>query len=249
MFSIFKSAPVHFPLGELLHTDMHSHILPGIDDGAKDLESSLKLIGGLKSIGYQQFIATPHIYAEVHPNTAASISAAYERLKEEVERQQLEVPIRYAAEYMLDEQFEAKLGNEALLPLQGDLVLVETMFFSELPNFSNVLFKIQTAGYKPVIAHPERYHFMFGNLAKAEDLKSRGALLQVNALSLTGYYGKYEKQTALSLLEAGLVDLIGTDLHHDRHLQKLLNYKIDRKMRRMLENAPLLNSSLCLQRS
>src|SRR5690606_6005553 len=122
-----------------------------------------------------------------------------------------------------------------LLKLADDYVLVETMFMAEPPNLSTVLFDMQTAGYKPVVAHPERYHFVFNKPTKAERMKDRGALLQINALSLTGYYGKHDKHTAIQLLEAALVDFIGTDTHHDRHLTVLTNFASARTVADLLE--------------
>lgn len=244
MFSIFKSSSLKFPIGQLLKVDMHSHILPGIDDGAKDIDTSLRLIRGLKSLGYERLIATPHVYAELHPNTPETIELAANQLQTALLEHEIPIDLHYAAEYMIDESFDLMLEAKTLLQLSKPFVLVETMFLSELPNFVDTLFRLQAAGYSPIIAHPERYHFMFGNLAKAEDLKSRGALLQVNALSLIGYYGKHEKHTAVQLLEAGLIDFIGTDLHHERHLDRLVNYQIDRKIQRLFEKANFRNSEL-----
>uniref|UniRef100_F4C970 protein-tyrosine-phosphatase n=1 Tax=Sphingobacterium sp. (strain 21) TaxID=743722 RepID=F4C970_SPHS2 len=244
MLSIFKSATTRFPIAEILHTDMHSHILPGIDDGAKDVETSIALIKGLQSLGYKRFVATPHIISDLHPNTKETIDAAFTQLRQALLAAQLDVEIDYAAEYMMDEMFEGLMEKGPLLKLADDYVLVETMFMAEPPNLSTVLFDMQTAGYKPVVAHPERYHFVFNKPAKAERMKDRGALLQINALSLTGYYGKHEKHTAIQLLEAGLVDFIGTDIHHERHLKVLTNFVIDRKVADLLEKTAFKNKNL-----
>lgn len=244
MLSIFKSAPVNFPIAEILRTDMHSHILPGIDDGAKDIEASIGLIKGLMALGYKRFIATPHIISDLHPNTPESIAAAASILQEALEKEGLAVEIGYAAEYMMDGEFEGLMEKGPLLKLADDYVLVETMFMAEPPNLSTVLFDMQTHGYKPIVAHPERYHFVFNKPGKAERMKDRGALLQINALSLTGYYGKNEKHTAIQLLEAGLVDFIGTDIHHERHLKAFNNFALDRKVASLVEKATFRNSLL-----
>lgn len=247
MLSIFKSATVNFPIAEILRADMHSHVLPGIDDGAKDVETSIELIKGLKAIGYQRFIATPHIISDLHPNTPETIAAAAARLREALAKQDFEVQVDFAAEYMVDEMFEGLMEKGPLLKVADDYVLVETMFMSEPPNFSTALFDMQTAGYRPIVAHPERYHFVFNKPAKAERMKDRGAFLQVNALSLTGYYGKHEKHTAIQLLEAGLVDFIGSDLHHERHLRGLTNYVVDRKVAELLEKSSFRNKELLIK--
>jgi len=244
MLSIFKSATLSFPIAELLRTDMHSHILPGIDDGAKDVETAIALIKGLKALGYERFIATPHIISDLHPNTPETIAAAATKLKAALAAKDFHVDIAYAAEYMVDDAFEDLMKQGPLLTLADDLALVETMMMAEPPNFSTVLFDMQTAGYRPVVAHPERYHFVFNKPGKAERMKDRGALLQINALSLTGYYGKHEKHTAIQLLEAGLVDFIGSDLHHERHLKALQNFTVERKVVELLEKMPLKNREL-----
>lgn len=244
MLSIFKSAPVNFPIAELLHTDMHSHILPGIDDGAKDVEASIELIRGLMALGYKRFIATPHIISDLHPNTQESIAAAASTLQKALDREGISIEITYAAEYMMDGEFEGLMEKGPLLKLADDYVLVETMFMAEPPNLSTILFDMQTHGYKPIVAHPERYHFVFNKPGKAERMKDRGALLQINALSLTGYYGKNEKHTAIQLLEAGLVDFIGTDIHHERHLKAFNNFALDRKVASLIEKATFRNSLL-----
>ena len=223
---------------------MHSHILPGIDDGAKDVEASIALIRGLTALGYKRFIATPHIISDIHPNTPESIAAAASTLQAALDREGLSTEITYAAEYMMDGEFEGLMEKGPLLKLSGDYVLVETMFMAEPPNLSTVLFDMQTHGYKPIVAHPERYHFVFNKPGKAERMKDRGALLQINALSLTGYYGKNEKHTAIQLLEAGLVDFIGTDIHHERHLKAFNNFSLDRKVASLIEKATFRNSLL-----
>jgi len=244
MLSIFKSATLNFPIAEILRVDMHAHLLPGIDDGAPNVETSLTLIKGLKALGYERFIATPHIISDLHPNTPETIAAAANTLQAFLDTKDFKVQISYAAEYMVDEAFEGLMANGPLLTLADDLVLVETMMMAEPPNFSTALFDMQTAGYKPVVAHPERYHFVHQKPGKAERMKDRGALLQINALSLTGYYGKHEKHTAIQLLEAGLVDFIGTDLHHERHLKALTNFTVDRKVAELLEKFPFKNKEL-----
>ncbi|QNL51607.1 histidinol phosphatase [Olivibacter sp. SDN3] len=244
MLSIFKSTPVVFPIAELLQTDMHSHILPGIDDGAQDEDASLQLIRGLIALGFQRFIATPHIMSDHYPNTPQTIEASASRLKEALANANMDIEIAYAAEYMLDEAFEEKIHQEPLLKIGEDYVLVETMFMAEPSNFSSILFDLQTLNYQPVVAHPERYHYVFHNIHRAERMKDRGALLQINALSLLGYYGKHEKHTAIQLLEAGLVDFIGTDIHHEKHLKFFNHFSLDRKVIKLLENTPFKNQNV-----
>lgn len=235
----FKPKKQTFAFGSLFKTDMHSHILPGIDDGAPDIETSVLLVEGLIRSGYQRLIATPHIMSDHYPNTSTSIKQALYILREELKKKQIDIPIDAAAEYMLDDNFEKLLDAGDLLTIGTNLLLVETFFQSPPPNFQELLFKMQLKNYGIILAHPERYHFINEDMVFLEDLKTKGVYLQVNALSFTGYYGKKEKMIAEKMLDAGLIDFVGTDIHHQRHLKVLEENKISRKVIQNLENAQL----------
>lgn len=234
MFSIF-SKNVNFKIGEILKADMHSHILPGIDDGAADVEASLELIDGLIALGYKKLVATPHIISDIHPNNRETIDAAYQLLKAELEKRNYNIPISYAAEYMLDENFLSLLEAGNLLTIYENIVLVETMFMDTPPNLEHILFEMQTNGYTPLLAHPERYHYLDKSLARLETFRDRNCLFQSNALSFTGYYGKREQEIAFKLLDAKLIDFIGSDMHHTRHLRSMQNFVVPSKVAKQLE--------------
>lgn len=247
MLSLFKKQrKVSFPIGQYLEVDIHSHVLPGIDDGAPDLETSLRLLQGMARIGFRSVVTTPHIISDLYPNNPGSIQAAYDALSRAAG-----IPsgmtLRYAAEYMLDEGFRVGEDESPLLSL-GDsaYVLLETPFLQASIGFEAQLFEIQNKGYLPVLAHPERYHYLFGKPQRYEDLKNRGCRFQVNLLSLKGYYGIKERDAARWLLEADMVDFLATDLHHDRHLQSLMDFTLDRKIVQLLERRDFLNSTLQL---
>jgi len=234
MFSIFNKKQ-NFNIGEILQVDMHSHILPGIDDGAPDVETSLLLIDGLISLGYKRLIATPHVISDIHPNTPETIEAAMQLLQAELNKGEYTIPISYAAEYMLDENFLALVEAGNLLTIGKNIVLIETMFMDAPPNLENLLFQMQTKGYQPLLAHPERYHYLDKTLKRLEPFRDRNCLLQSNALSFTGYYGKREREIALRLLDAGLIDFIGSDMHHVRHLKNMQNFIVPSKVAKQLE--------------
>lgn len=243
MFSfLHKKNKVAFPIGEFLEVDMHSHILPGIDDGAPDTDTSKRLLAGLAALRYRAMIATPHVTAHSYPNTPCSIGAAHRQLQTV---QDLAIPdIRFAAEYMLDECIGQLIADRALLTLGGsDYVLVETAFLLRPLGADAQLFDLQHAGYRPVLAHPERYHYLFKKPADYAAFKERGCLFQVNLLSFLGYYGQQERAAANWLLEADMIDFLGTDLHHDRHLHYLSNFKIDHKLTKALESRTFLNNT------
>lgn len=217
MFSIFKKKKLVTDI-EWLGVDMHSHLLPGIDDGSPDLEQSVKLISKLIDLGFSKFICTPHIFKELYPNTRETIIPALISVKEALKMANFDVEVDAAAEYMVDENFEIKDG---LMVMPGNYILVEMSYLNETPNIEKVIFDLQIKGYQVILAHPERYNFYHGNHAKFHRFKDIGVLFQLNLLSVVGYYGKEVKRMADYLLEKNCYDLAGTDLHRDKHLDVL----------------------------
>ncbi|TYA71882.1 tyrosine-protein phosphatase [Seonamhaeicola marinus] len=203
--------------------DIHNHILPGIDDGAKNTEESIALIKRLKDLGIRQFIPTPHVMKDYYPNTDESIGDAYQILLEALTSTDLlsEITINPAAEYMLDDSFEDLLRKEDLFTLKKKYVLVELSYFQPPINLESIIFDIKVKGYIPVLAHPERYKYYHNNYNYYQRLKQLGCLFQLNLLSLSGHYGKEEKNIAYKLLSNELIDFTGTDTHHLKHIDKL----------------------------
>lgn len=200
---------------------MHAHWLPGIDDGAPDLETSLALIQGLQALGYQKLIATPHVMSGMYPNSRDVILQKLEEVQIFCQKSNHKTPpLAVAAEYFLDDEFVALMHKEPLLTLPGGYVLIEMALFQEYPGLHAVLFELQMKGYKPVMAHPERYLY-YRTLEDFQRLRDMGCLLQVNLLSLSGYYNPSAKTDARLLISHGLVEFLGTDLHHQRHLENL----------------------------
>lgn len=214
--------------------DIHSHLLPGIDDGSKSLDQSILLIEQLRSCGVKHFITTPHILGEVYPNTPEIINKKLQLVKTELlNRGITDVSLLAAAEYMLDDQFYKLLQEKNLLTLKNNYLLVEVSFFSPPLNLRELLFEIQLAGYQPILAHPERYMFWHHNLEMFESLKTAGCLFQLNILSLTKNYGKEVYKTSEHLIKKGMIDFIGTDTHHIHHVA-LLQQEGDAKLIELL---------------
>lgn len=213
-----KSSALDF---SAIGVDIHSHLIPGIDDGAQTIEDSLALIKKLQELGFKEIITTPHIYSDYYPNTSADILSGLEKLRTALKENNIDIPVKAASEYYLDDHFESLLNQNDILTLDGKHVLVEMSFFAAPPKLFQYLFKIQTKGYKPILAHPERYSFYEGDIKKYDALKEAGCLFQVNALSIAGYYGPLVQRDAQKLLKAGFIDLIGTDMHHERHANAL----------------------------
>lgn len=227
-----------------LKTDMHSHLLPGIDDGAPTIEESLMLIRSLMDMGYRRFITTPHIKSDIYPNTPVTIGNALKDLRQALAAHDMNVDIHAAAEYYIDDCFADLLeSGEPMLTLNKNEILVEFSFMFEPMRLPQTIFNIQTKGYKPVFAHPERYSFFHHKPEVFEEIKNRGGLLQLNTLSLSGYYGKPVKDMADKLLHDGLYDYLGTDLHHDKHVTALHKF-IQSKSYTQLVDYPFLNSRL-----
>lgn len=200
--------------------DIHSHLLPGIDDGAATIEDTTMLINGLEEIGFKKFITTPHIMGDVWKNTSHGINEKLSSTISELNIPNIDNNFKAAAEYMIDAEFCELFKTEKLLCLKENYVLVEISYLNPPIQLYDILFELQVAGYRPVLAHPERYNFYHeSSLSHYEKLKKSGCLLQLNMLSATGYYGQRVAKTADLLIKKGLIDFIGSDVHHNRHLE------------------------------
>lgn len=219
MISIFKKRPQAAVDFSALGTDMHSHLLPGIDDGAKDTVQSLELIRALQDLGFSRFITTPHVMTDLYPNSPTTINAAFETLKQAGGN---DLPLLAAAEYFIDDHFDSLLeGGHPLLCLHDKIVLVEFSFVTTPLNYQQRLFELQLRGYQPVLAHPERYLYFGNSRNMYDELRTAGCQFACNILSFTGYYGKGPAELANYLFKKDYIDYLGTDLHHHRHIEAL----------------------------
>jgi len=220
--------------------DIHSHLLPGIDDGARDLEHSIALILKMRSYGIKNFITTPHVLGDLYPNSTETIKNKLEEVRTELLRRDIkDVSINASAEYMLDEQFSNRLKNGDIIPLKDNYILVEMSYLNPPFNLFDLLFEIQLKGYKPVLAHPERYIFYHNNLKNYNKLKTAGCLFQLNLLSLTEQYGKHIKDICNKLLDDNMYDFVGTDTHNNNHLrmlEKICTKNNFKKIQHLLKN-------------
>jgi protein-tyrosine phosphatase len=224
MFNLFKKKKDDGTVPDFLpfDTDIHSHILPGIDDGSPDIETSLELIEGLYRLGIKKTIATPHIIGDLYRNNPQTITEALNKVKSACTKKGLAIEITAAAEYMLDDYFmELLKKNEPLLTLHKNLLLTEIPFSTTPENLEETVAAIKEKGYKPILAHPERYNFFQQNFDKYYYLKEIGFVLQINLLSVTGYYGSKAAKAAKFIFENNLANLVGTDLHHFKHLESI----------------------------
>jgi tyrosine-protein phosphatase YwqE len=210
--------------------DIHNHILPGIDDGAKTVEESLELIKGFSQFGVKYFIATPHIMHNYYPNNPETINNSLLLLKDSLlENAMKDISIRAAAEHMIDDNFEAIMENGTIMPLGDNYLLIEMSYLQASINFDEAVSKVMKHGYFPILAHPERYLYLNNNFKWHKEYKKQGVLYQLNLLSLGKFYGREIQQMAFKLLDKGLIDFIGSDIHNMNQLQSLKEIQLSTK--------------------
>ncbi|MFD0751578.1 tyrosine-protein phosphatase [Mucilaginibacter calamicampi] len=223
MFNFFKKKekPKQEPTFnyESIAVDMHSHVLPGIDDGAQDVEQSIILIKRMMDLGIKKIIATPHVMIDFYRNTPETIGNALTLLKEELVKQGIDIQIEAAAEHYFDETFEPRIDAGKLLPFGDNYVLYEYSFINQPTNWFEAMRKMSQAGYKPILAHPERYPYLTTETMAM--MRGWGCSMQLNTVSLVGYYGRETKKRAEEMVDLKLVDFISSDMHHPRHADAL----------------------------
>jgi tyrosine-protein phosphatase YwqE len=244
MFSFFRRSPARSAF-EKLRVDMHSHLIPGIDDGSPDIQTSLSLIQGLQSLGYEKIITTPHILSDLYPNDSFAIKNGFNALRAAMTDAKLHIELEVAAEYFVDRHFDNLIETNDILSFgQARFVLIEMSFVSISPNLEDVIFALITRGYQPILAHPERYTYLVNQKSTFGRLTSLGCLMQVNILSLLGYYGKVVQNWAFFLIKADLVSFLGTDLHHKHHMDLLFKHRFDIRLNESIEKYSFRNMDL-----
>ncbi|MDB5127525.1 CpsB/CapC family capsule biosynthesis tyrosine phosphatase [Mucilaginibacter sp.] len=245
MFGLFKKKEVKRTVSfdySTVVTDMHSHVLPGIDDGAQNVEESIFLIKKMMALGIKKIIATPHVMIDYYRNDAESIGNALAILKAELENQKIDIDISAAAEHYLDETFEKRIEDRKVFTMGDNYVLFEISFINQPPNVIHTIQKLQDSGYKPILAHPERYGYM--NIDQLKTIRNWGCDLQLNTISLTGYYGKQAKKIAEEMIDNEMVDFISSDMHHPRHAAAFENALAMPYLEKLLFDYPLKNVML-----
>ncbi len=246
-FMIQKIKSLFSPAAEAapaITTDLHSHLIPGIDDGAKSMEESIEMIDSFVAQGYTKLITTPHIMSHRYPNTRAVLEAGAEALRKELHARNIVIEIEVASEYYLDETVMALVEERDIMTFGDNYMLFEMSYVHPLHHLEEMVFEIKVAGYKPVLAHPERYVYMHDDFSKYERLKEKGLLFQVNIPSFGGYYSKPIQKVAKKIAEAGMIDFLGSDAHKIRHLHALEQVKAQKAYAKIFENNTLLNNTL-----
>ena len=247
MFSIFKnifhSGSEEVEYTSCLKTDLHSHLLPGIDDGVQTMDEAITLVRGFAELGYTKLITTPHVMQDFYRNEPETILRLAEELRNRIKELDIQVDIEAAAEYYLDEGLVDKVEQNKKLLLFGDnYLLFETSFIDKPMYLDEFIFTCTSKGIHPVLAHPERYAYIHNNPNLLDELRTRGVLLQVNANSISGYYSKEVRKLARKMIDERKISFVGSDCHSEKHMEVLKNTVNDPYFKKAC-SLPLLNSS------
>jgi protein-tyrosine phosphatase len=246
MFGIFKKKTRLTEAVDLsiLNCDVHSHFIPGIDDGAKTIEDSVELITAMHNLGYKKVITTPHIMSDYYRNTPEIILGGLEKVRAALKEKNIPIEVEAAAEYYIDFDFERKLNEEKLLTFGDNFLLFEISYMNAPANLEHLIFKMQSMGYKPVMAHPERYNYWHNDFAKYETMIAKGVSLQLNINSLTGYYSESTKKVASLLIDNNMITFLGSDCHHTGHADLMRKVVYEKPLHTLIESGMLRNASL-----
>ena len=240
-----KKEPVLEPIDlSILQVDIHSHFIPGIDDGAKTIEDSIELISAMKDFGYRKVITTPHIMSDYYRNTPEIILSGLEKVRAALKENNIDIEVDAAAEYNVDADFSEKIENNDLLTFGDNYVLFELPFMEEPASLKDIIWQMQSARYKPVLAHVERYQFWHQQWSKFEDMINRGIQLQINIGSLTGSYGPEVREVAEKLIDNDMISFLGSDCHHMGHVEMINSARTKEYVHKIVNSPKLLNNKL-----
>jgi len=231
--------PLNFTI---LKTDIHSHFIPGIDDGSPDMETTIALIEKMQALGFEKIITSPHVMSDFYQNSSEIILKGLADVRRELKEKNINMEIDAIAEYYIDYEFEQKIGKKKFLTFGDNYILVELSFMQVPKNLFDIIFKLQLEGYKVVLAHPERYNYYA--IKDYEELISRGVILQINLLSLIGYYSPQIKRKTESLINAGMVGFVGTDCHNLNQAELYEKCHNQKAWHDLVKSGKLLNASL-----
>ena len=242
-FSIKKIEVELDPLDfSVLKTDIHSHFIPGIDDGSPDMETTISLIKEMQGLGFKKVITTPHVMSDFYKNSSDIILKGLTDIRSELKVQNINMEIEAAAEYYIDYDFDQKIGKEKFLTFGDNYILVELSFMEAPENLFDIIFKLRLEGYNVVLAHPERYAFF--TMDDYEELVNRGVLLQINWLSIISYYSPQIEQKTKDLIAVDMVSFIGSDCHNMNHAELYKKCQTKKAWHDLNNSCKLLNNTL-----
>lgn len=225
--------------------EFHNHILPGIDDGSRDMAESLAMLRQFADLGFRKVIATPHSMVEGYVNPNKDILRLRDEVREAMNQHGINLELDAAAEYYYDEGFVEKVAQKDLLTLGGNYVLMELPFPSRPGNLNENIYKLQMAGYKLILAHPERYGFFHDKGFEAyETLKNRGVYFQINLGSIIGKYGGLVKAISERMIDLNMVEFVGSDMHTANQKDMMQKCLKEKSLSKLLSSGKLLNHTL-----
>jgi tyrosine-protein phosphatase YwqE len=198
----------------LLGCDMHSHFIPAIDDGSKSVDETMAMLQSLADLGITQFITTPHIMGDFYQNSPETILPGLEKIRAAIKEAGHNWKIKAAAEYYMDHEFLSKLDSGPLMTVSKNKVLVEFSYVNRPNNMKDMLFALKINGYQPIVAHPERYPYLYTSMKEYEELLDFQVEFQLNLGSITGMYSLGAQKIALELMKRQWVTYVGTDMHN-----------------------------------
>ncbi len=245
MFNFLHLNRKPIPTFEVLGTDMHCHLVPGVDDGANNVEKSLACMRSLAALGFKQLYITPHFQYPRYDNNEEEIQSRYAELKRQAEQAGIPLTLRgVAGEYRIDDKFAARVEGNRFLRISDKYVLVELSLHQPRMGVAEAIYSLQEKGCEVILAHPERYPYMSLNSQLFEQLKNQDVYFQVNILSLTGFYGDRAKWMGYNLIKRGWVEFLGTDTHNEIYIQAMVQASHDRKLRKLLDKCEFMNGKL-----
>jgi len=243
--NIFKSSKLKNPVDlSVIGVDMHSHLIPGIDDGSETIEKSIEMVRSFYNLGYKKLITTPHIISDYYKNSPEIISNGLDKLNAALTQAQIPVKVEAAAEYMFDDGFKNKYKSGKLLTFGKKYLLIECSGFIPPTNFFEILWELKLDGYKPILAHPERYAYWHSNFEHYVSLKDREILFQINIPSLTGFYSPEVKKICEKLIDNNMVEFAGSDMHNMEYMKQLERSRYSPYLEKLVNSGKLLNSTL-----
>jgi len=243
MFEFIKKKVLTYKKELYTTVDLHSHLIPEIDDGSEDLKTSLELIKKMKKLGYKKLITTPHIMLHKYPNSTKIIKQGLFELRSILKIENINIEIEAAAEYYCDDHFVQLIEKRDLLSFGDNYVLFELPYTTRPKNLEVVIQKLIRFGYKPVLAHPERYRFLT-EVSGFRSLKKLGLFFQININSLGGYYGREAQKKSLMLAQKGMVDFVGSDVHHQKHMDSFKNNVLSNHVEMVFRHNKILNDTI-----
>ena len=224
-------------------TDIHSHLIPGIDDGVHTLEESINILKDMHDLGFKKIITTPHIMSHRFPNDKKTIQDGYIKVKEELEKQNINIDLQFAAEYYYDEHFMKLVDQKDLLTFGDNYILFELSYHVKPYLLEQTVYKLIKSGYKPILAHPERYRY-YDSGEHYSSLKDMGLYFQINSISMEGFYGKSVKKNVQKIINLGYVDFIGSDIHNEKYINAYKKSLKNKIYNTILDSNMVLNNTL-----